>query len=123
MNHPAKQVAVLGSTGSIGTSALEVIEASGDRLRAIALSAHTRFRELVEQAKQHRPKWVVATDQQAAGEFDWSKLPKETELLIGANALNDVVAESEVDVVLAAIVGSAGLELSLIHISEPTRPY
>jgi len=106
----AKQIAVLGSTGSIGTSALEVIGASQGRLSAIALSAHTRFEQLVAQAQQFRPRWVIASDEQAAAKFDWADLPAETELLMGASALNEVVAREEVDLVLAAIVGSAGLE-------------
>lgn len=110
MNDSPKQVAVLGSTGSIGTSALEVISASDGQLRAVALSGHSRLEQLVEQAQQHRPSWVVATDEQAASAFDWSGLPQETELLIGAAGLNDVAAQPEVDIVLAAIVGSAGLE-------------
>ena len=110
MNDSPKQVAVLGSTGSIGTSALEVIGASDGQLRAVALSGHSRLEQLVEQAQQHRPSWVVATDEQAASAFDWSGLPQETELLIGAAGLNDVAAQPDVDIVLAAIVGSAGLE-------------
>ena len=101
---------MLGSTGSIGTSALEVVGASKGRLQAVALSAHSRFEQLVAQALQHRPRWAIATDQDAAAAFDWSALPVETELLIGASALADVVTHSEVDLVLAAIVGSAGLE-------------
>ncbi len=105
-----KQVAVLGSTGSIGTSALEVIEASQGRLQAVALSANTRLEELVVQAKQYRPRWVIATDEQAAAEFDWSGLPAETELLVGAASLTTVVAKQDIDIVLAAIVGSAGLD-------------
>lgn len=110
MNPPSKQIAVLGSTGSIGTNALEVIAASDGRLKAVALSAHSSFQQLVTQAQQHRPRWAIATNEAAAAEFDWSELPAETELLIGSPALSDVVAEPEVDVVLAAIVGSAGLE-------------
>lgn len=110
MNSPLKQIAVLGSTGSIGTSALEVIAASEGKLAAAALTAHSRLDDLVVQAQQHHPRWVVATDEQAAKDFDWSGLPTDTELLIGAPALNDIVAEDDIDVVLAAIVGSAGLE-------------
>ncbi len=106
----AKQIAVLGSTGSIGVSALKVIAASGGRLRASALSAHSKFDSLLEQAQQHKPRWVIATDAKAAKAFDWSKLPEECELLTGPNALVDVVGRDEVDLVLAAIVGSAGLE-------------
>jgi len=106
----AKMVAVLGSTGSIGTSALEVIEASEGRLQAVVLSAHSRLDQLLAQAKQFRPRWVVATDPAAADAFDWSTLPAEAELLVGPTALNEVVARDEVEIVLAAIVGRAGLE-------------
>ncbi len=110
MNHPSKQIAVLGSTGSIGTSALEVIAASQGQLRAVALSAHTRLAELVEQAVQFRPRWVIATDETLAAEFDWAGLPAETELLVGPVELSKVASREEVDIVLAAIVGSAGLD-------------
>jgi 1-deoxy-D-xylulose-5-phosphate reductoisomerase len=109
MSAVTKNVAVLGSTGSIGTSALEVISASEGRLRAIALSAHGKLNRLLEQARVFRPRWIVATNETAARAFDWSELPPETELLIGAQRLAEVAAAADVDVVLAAIVGSAGL--------------
>jgi 1-deoxy-D-xylulose-5-phosphate reductoisomerase len=109
MSAVTKNVAVLGSTGSIGTSALEVIGASEGRLRAIALSAHGKLNRLLEQARAFRPRWIVATNDAAARAFDWSELPPETELLIGAPRLAEVAATSDVHVVLAAIVGSAGL--------------
>ncbi|MEO2048979.1 MAG: 1-deoxy-D-xylulose-5-phosphate reductoisomerase [Pirellulales bacterium] len=109
MTDQPKQIAVLGSTGSIGSRALEVIAASEGRLRATALSAHSRLDQLLNQAQIHRPRWVVATDQDAAEAFDWSNLPENCQLLIGSNALEEVVAEDQVDLVLAAIVGSAGL--------------
>ena len=104
-----KRIAVLGSTGSIGTSALEVIAASEGRLRAIALSAHRRLDLLVTQAHQFRPRWVIATDPVAADRFRWNGLPLGTELLVGEQGLEEVAASDEVDVVLAGIVGSAGL--------------
>ncbi len=110
VSEPAKQIAVLGSTGSIGVSALEVIAQSGGRLQASVLSAHSKFDALLEQAQRHRPRWVVATDAKAAKGFDWSDLPAGCELLAGPSALVDVVGCDEVDLVLAAIVGSAGLE-------------
>jgi 1-deoxy-D-xylulose-5-phosphate reductoisomerase len=106
----SKRVAVFGSTGSIGRSSLEVIAGSDNRLRVVALSAHGRLPELVEQARQHRPQWVIATDAKAAAAFSWKGLPKGCELLTGPEALTRVAADAEVDVVLAAIVGSAGLE-------------
>jgi 1-deoxy-D-xylulose-5-phosphate reductoisomerase len=110
MSQSPKQIVVLGSTGSIGTNALAVVAASAGQLQVIALSAHSKFKQLVAQAREFRPRWVVATNERTAAHFDWSELPQETELLIGAVALNKVVAEPAVDVVLAAIVGRAGLE-------------
>jgi 1-deoxy-D-xylulose-5-phosphate reductoisomerase len=105
-----KRVAVFGSTGSIGRSALEVIAASGGRLEVAALSARSRLAELVEQARQHRPRWVIASDAKAAKAFDWTGLPKSCELLTGPDALVQVAGAEGVDVLLAAIVGRAGLE-------------
>jgi 1-deoxy-D-xylulose-5-phosphate reductoisomerase len=110
MSVAAKNVAVFGSTGSIGTSALEVIDASQGRLRAVALSAHARLSRLLEQAKRFAPRWVIATDEVAARRFDWSQLPADTELLTGPRKLSEVAAGEGVDVVLAGIVGSAGLQ-------------
>ena len=102
-------VAVLGSTGSIGRSTLEVIAASGGRLRAVALSAHRNTELLLKQAQIVRPRRIVATDPEAAGRQDWSALPRETELLIGPDAVRVLATDAEVDTVVSAIVGSAGL--------------
>ena len=109
MPESAKHVAVLGATGSIGRNALKVIEASAGKLRAIALTAHTRLEELVALARRCRPKWVVAASTEAARGFDFSGLPPGTELIVGPEGVEQVAAASEVDVVLAAIIGSAGL--------------
>jgi 1-deoxy-D-xylulose-5-phosphate reductoisomerase len=102
-------VAVLGSTGSIGRSTVDVILASGGALQATAISAHTSCTLLVEQARKLRPRWVVVTDPAASGDADWTGLPEGTEVLSGPDALNRLVARPEIDVVLAAIVGAAGL--------------
>ncbi len=102
-------VAVLGSTGSIGLSTLEVIAASDGQLRAVALLAHTSAAVLEEQARQFRPRRIVLTDQAAANRHNWSKLPEGVELLTGPDAVAHVVTDPEVDIVVSAIVGSAGL--------------
>jgi len=102
-------VAVLGSTGSIGRSTLEVIAASGGRLRAVALSAHGNTGLLLRQALTVRPRRIVATDSAAAARQDWSMLPSEVELLVGPEAVARLAADPEVDTVVSAIVGSAGL--------------
>ncbi|MCA9247031.1 MAG: 1-deoxy-D-xylulose-5-phosphate reductoisomerase [Planctomycetales bacterium] len=109
MNGSSKKIAVLGATGSIGRSTLEVIAASGGRLQAWALSAHGRCEELLALAQQFRPAFVVASDEAAAEQVDWSQLPANCQLLLGTSGLDQVAAAEELDVLLAAIVGSAGL--------------
>jgi 1-deoxy-D-xylulose-5-phosphate reductoisomerase len=105
----AKRVAVLGSTGSIGKSTLDVITASNGTLVATALSAHASLRELAQQAMDVRPRWLIATDAEAARRHDWPRLPSGVELLVGCEGLVQAVTSAEVDVVVSAIVGSAGL--------------
>ncbi|MHB0957454.1 MAG: 1-deoxy-D-xylulose-5-phosphate reductoisomerase [Pirellulaceae bacterium] len=109
MPEPSRNVAILGSTGSIGGSTLDVIRASGGRLQAIALTAHQRLPKLVQQARQYQPRWVVATDAQAGATYNWSDLPIRTQARFGPDQLCAVVREPDVDVVVASIVGSAGL--------------
>ncbi len=102
-------IAVLGSTGSIGRSALEVIAASGGRLRAVALSANGNTDLLLKQTQVARPSRIVVTDRTAAARQDWSSLPSGVELLVGPEALERLAADTEVGIVVSAIVGSAGL--------------
>lgn len=109
MSPPTKNVAILGSTGSIGRNCLEVIAASEGRLRAAVLTAHASFDLLVEQARRFAPDWVVASDGQAAERHDWSGLPEGCRLVTGPQGLEEAVARPEVELVVAAIVGSAGL--------------
>ncbi len=105
-----RRVAILGSTGSIGRSSVEVIQASGDCLEAVALVARADVAQLAEQAWALRPKWVVIVDPEVAAGLCDIKFPPEVEILFGASAVNKIVQSSEVDVVLSAIVGRAGLE-------------
>ncbi|HET6881385.1 MAG TPA: 1-deoxy-D-xylulose-5-phosphate reductoisomerase [Pirellulales bacterium] len=105
----ATRVAILGSTGSIGKSTLEVVAASNGKLAAVALSAHASLNELAEQALAVRPRWLIATDAEAARRHVWPRLPSGVELLVGCEGLERAVTSPEVDVVVSAIVGSAGL--------------
>ena len=109
MSDRRRNIVVLGSTGSIGRSALDVVSASKGRIAAVALSANTQFDLLCQQALAHKPRWVLATDTAAAEAFDWSILPKDCELKLGEAGLREIVQSAEVDVVLSGIVGSAGL--------------
>lgn len=109
MNNHVTNVAVLGSTGSIGRSTLEVIAAFPGRLTAYAITAHSRLADAVEQARHCHPRWLVAASECLSQQFDWSQLPTETQLIVGEAGVERVAADPAVDVVVAAIVGSAGL--------------
>src|SRR5690348_10502194 len=109
MDARVTKVAVLGSTGSIGKSTLEVIAASHGRLQAVALSAHSSLQKLAQQALELRPRWVVASDAEAAAQFAWPAFAAGVELLVGQEGIERAVTQHEVDIVVSAIVGSAGL--------------
>ena len=102
-----KNVAILGSTGSIGRSTLEVIRHLPG-FQVIGLSGHSNCELLAAQAREFQPKYVVATDENAKARLSMSGLSK-TQLLEGADALERLAADPEVDIVVAAIVGIAGL--------------
>jgi 1-deoxy-D-xylulose-5-phosphate reductoisomerase len=102
-------VAILGSTGSIGRSTLEVIAASEGKLRAVGLSAHANTDLLLRQAQVIRPRQIVVTDPNAAARQDWTELPPGVELHVGPEAVARLAIETDVDIVVSAIVGSAGL--------------
>ena len=106
-----QNVVILGSTGSIGRSALSVLEHDcGRRLRAVGLAARSSWQELVEQARRHRPRWVALTDPESASLVNGQLEGTPSELLVGRDGLVRMVQEPEVDKVVSAIVGAAGLE-------------
>jgi 1-deoxy-D-xylulose-5-phosphate reductoisomerase len=109
MPRPARTIAILGSTGSIGRSTLDVVRHSRGQFRVIALSANRSCDQLCQQAAEFAPRFVVVSDEEQAQSFDWSGLPRGTELLTGERSIERIVQLSEVDVVVAAVVGSAGL--------------
>ncbi len=104
---PSRNIVVLGATGSIGRSALDVIAASGGLLRPYALTAHQRLDELAALAARLRPRFAIATTPDAPRP---AGLPAETIWRTGPHAMLEVVQHEDVDTVLAAIVGRAGLE-------------
>ncbi len=87
MERQVKRVAILGSTGSIGRSTLEVIAASEGQLQVVALAARSNTRLLEQQVLAFRPHWAVVTDPMAAKAHDWSSLPSDVELQVGPYAL------------------------------------
>src|SRR5262249_52765777 len=104
-----RRVVVLGSTGSIGTNCLEVIDHLGHRLSAHGLSAHTSWEQLFSQAERCHPSYVAVTDDHAAAQARSATLPPCTRLLMGLDGVVTMVKDPDVDVVVTAIVGSAGL--------------
>ena len=119
-----KHIAVLGSTGSIGQSAIKVIQAI-DGLHLTAISGHQNIAALVEQATQLRPEYVVITDPAALDQFiaKSGRLPEleGTEFLVGPEELETIATLPQVDTVLAAIVGIAGLQSTFAAVSAGKR--
>ncbi len=105
-----QQVCILGSTGSIGTQALDVIEKYPERYEAYCLTANTRVELLAEQARKFRPACVVIADESRYDQLK-SLLADQTDIKIyaGKEALDQVVEASPIDMVLTAMVGFAGL--------------
>jgi len=108
----AQSLAILGSTGSVGANTLDVVERHPDRFRVVALSAYTQTGVLLEQCRRHRPRYAVMLDALAADALrrGIKSARLETEVLCGPDALDYVAALPEVDTVMAAIVGIAGLK-------------
>ncbi len=106
-----RRVAILGSTGSIGTSCLDVIASLPERLAAVALTAHTNWDQLCEQSRRFRPRWVTLTDNEGLAQVAGNApgLDGSAELLVSADRIERIVTSAETDTVLTAVVGAAGL--------------
>ncbi|HSC81752.1 MAG TPA: 1-deoxy-D-xylulose-5-phosphate reductoisomerase [Chitinolyticbacter sp.] len=110
---PARQrVCILGSTGSIGVNTLDVISRHPDRYEVFALTAHSRADELLAQCLTWKPRFAVLTQPGTTGVLrdGLRAAGVRTEVLEGGAALAEVAAHPDVDAVMAAIVGAAGLE-------------
>src|SRR5258708_1224437 len=111
----ARRLLILGSTGSIGLQALDVVERS-DELELVGLSAQTSWETLVQQAQRHGVQRIAATDADAAGGAAeaWTG----GQVLSGPEGLVRLVVESGADLVLNALVGSAGLGPTVATLGE-----
>lgn len=112
---PLQSLTILGSTGSIGINTLDVAARHPDRFRVVALAAHTSVERLFEQCCRFHPGYAVMVDAGAAAALRerLGRAGIKTEVLSGAIALEEVARLPEVDSVMAAIVGAAGLRASL----------
>ncbi|MHA6638967.1 1-deoxy-D-xylulose-5-phosphate reductoisomerase [Stutzerimonas frequens] len=122
MNRPL-QVTVLGATGSIGLSTLDVIARHPDRYAVFALTGFSRLAELRALCLVHRPRFAVAADEIQAGILQ-QQLREDgltTQVMSGEGGLSEVAAHPEADVVMAAIVGAAGLKPTLAAVQSGKR--
>ena len=106
-----QRVTVLGATGSIGENTLDVVARHPDRYRVFALACGSRWRELLAQCRAHAPRYAVVADRAAAAELRAAVRSEglEVEVLEGEAGLIEVAAHPQTDIVMAAIVGAAGL--------------
>lgn len=108
-----KRLTILGSTGSIGTNSLNVVEAHPGEFEIVYLATHSNVELLYQQAQRFRPRAVVAT--KPLGDKDWDERFAKLgiEFLTGAAALVEIASADDIDVVVNAIVGAAGLPATL----------
>ena len=105
-----KKVTILGSTGSIGQNALSVIDNFNDQFRVVGLSANKNSKLLVEQVKKYQPKFVSIVDRNSA-DFVEEKLSSfDVKILKGRKGLLELASYENIDLLLNALVGSAGME-------------
>ena len=111
MNTPKQRITVLGSTGSVGVSTLDVISRHPERFEVFALSASTKVDEMLAQCARFFPRFAVMASPahavQLAEKLEQNNLP--TRVLSGTDAIEKIASHEEVDAVMAAIVGAAGL--------------
>jgi 1-deoxy-D-xylulose-5-phosphate reductoisomerase len=110
-----RRLVILGSTGSIGTQALDVVQRSSD-LSVVALSAGEAWEDLIRQAREHGVRRIALSDPDAAARA--SEAWTDGEVLSGPNGLVRLIADSDADLVLNGIVGSAGLVPSVAALGE-----
>jgi 1-deoxy-D-xylulose-5-phosphate reductoisomerase len=111
MSNPRQRICILGATGSVGANTLDVAARHPQRFEVFALSAHSRVDKLFDQCLQWRPRYAIVRDAQQANGLAarFKSAGVRTEVLHGAHALTEMAAHPEVDSVMAAIVGAAGL--------------
>jgi 1-deoxy-D-xylulose-5-phosphate reductoisomerase len=108
-----RNLTILGATGTIGVNTLDVVARHPDKFRVVALTGQNQIEKLAEQCRQFQPRYAVVLDADKAGALQALLADTQTEVLVGMEALEFVSALPEVDSVMAAIVGAAGLRPAL----------
>ncbi|MCT8264917.1 1-deoxy-D-xylulose-5-phosphate reductoisomerase [Proteus terrae] len=118
-----KQITILGSTGSIGTSTLSVIENNPDEYQVLALAAGKNADKMAQQCLVFQPKYAVMSDEKSANQLKQllANTSCKTEILSGSHAINEIAALDEADQVMSAITGVAGLKPTLAAIEKGKR--
>jgi 1-deoxy-D-xylulose-5-phosphate reductoisomerase len=111
-----KNIAILGSTGSIGTQSLEVIGNNPELFRAYLLTAHTNADLLITQALQFDPEYVIICDKSKYQYVKDALAKTKIKVMAGIEAIIDIVTHTDIDIVLTAMVGFAGLEPTIAAI-------
>ncbi len=112
-----KRILILGATGSIGRSALDVVAALPDRFEVVGLAARREWRRLAEQAAQHPHAALALADEQHFADLR-ALLPRGARLFVGSDGLVELVRATQADFVLSAIVGAAGLPPTLAAVER-----
>ncbi len=115
------RIAVLGATGSIGTSCLDVISAHPKRLHATALTAHRNWEPLARQCQQHKPRFAILSDPSIRDQMGGNAFPRETEVWFGPDGLEQIASHPDIDTVVCGIVGAAGLRGAWAAIESSKR--
>ena len=115
-----KEVSILGATGSIGLNTLEVISRHTDKYKVFALSANKSWQKMLLLCKTHMPTYAVLVDPDAAESLR-KTAPEGVTVLSGENALIEIASHKEVDYVMAAVVGSTGMESTLAAVGAGKR--
>ena len=105
-----KRIALLGSTGSIGTQTLEVISEQPDHFEVEVLTANSNAGLLIEQARKFRPNTVVIGDPSLVGDVKAALEPLDIKVFAGYDAISQIVTMDSIDMVVTALVGYSGLK-------------
>ena len=111
-----KRIAVLGSTGSIGTQTLEVVRANADELTVVALAANSSVKKMEEQVREFMPKIACMWTQEAANELRTLIADLQVKVVCGMDGLLEIATDEEVDIVLTAVVGMIGIRPTIAAI-------